>query len=151
MHGPRRRVALVRPLLSSAAAVARRQLTMAAPAPLYDLTLLLDTAAADEQRAKILADVEAMIAARGEVVGQHDWGTRALAYEIRHKTDAEYHLIQFHAPPELLAELHRTLRITDGIVRSRIIKLRAGTPAPVDPPRIERPAAAEAAPAPAAL
>ena len=121
---------------------------MAAPAPLYDLTLLLDTAAAEEQRAKILADVEAMIASSGEVVGRHDWGTRALAYEIRHKTDAEYHLIQFHAAPELLNDLQRMLRIADGIVRSRIIKLRAGTPGPVDPPRIERPAAAEAAVAP---
>jgi small subunit ribosomal protein S6 len=120
---------------------------MAAPAPIYDLTLLLDTAAPDEQRAKILADVEAMISARGEIVGQHDWGTRPLAYEIRHKADAEYRLIQFHAPPELLTDLQRTLRITDGIVRSRIIKLRPGTPAPVDPPRVERPVAAESAPA----
>jgi small subunit ribosomal protein S6 len=121
---------------------------MAPSAPLYDLTLLLDTAAPEEQRAKVLADVEAMIGARGDIVGTHDWGTRALAYEIRHKADAEYHLIQFHAPPELLADLQRCLRITDAVVRSRIIKLRAGTPAPVDPPRVERPAAAEAAPAP---
>jgi small subunit ribosomal protein S6 len=121
---------------------------MAAPAPIYDLTLLLDTAAADEQRAKILTDVEAMIRARGEVVGTHDWGTRPLAYEIRHKGDAEYHLIQFHATPELLTELQRTLRITDGVVRSRIIKLRPGTPAPVDPPRVERTAPVEGAPTP---
>jgi small subunit ribosomal protein S6 len=122
---------------------------MAAPAPIYDLTLLLDTAAPDEQRAKILTDVEAMIRARGEVVGTHDWGTRALAYEIRHKADAEYHLIQFHATSELLSELQRTLRITDGVVRSRIIKLRPGTPAPVDLPRVERTAPVEGAPAPA--
>jgi small subunit ribosomal protein S6 len=116
---------------------------MAAPAALYDLVLLLDTEAEDDRRAKILADVEAAIAAAGEVVGTHDWGRRALAYEIRHKPDAEYHLVQFHATPELLAELHRTLRITDGVVRWRIIKLRPGTPGPVDPPRVERPAAVE--------
>jgi small subunit ribosomal protein S6 len=123
---------------------------MAAPAALYDLVLLLDPEAEDERRAKILADVEAAITAAGEVVGTHDWGRRALAYEIRHKPDAEYHLVQFHATPELLAELSRTLRITDGVVRSRIIKLRPGTPAPVDPPRVERPAPAEAAPVAAA-
>jgi len=116
---------------------------MAAPAALYDLVLLLDTEAEDDRRAKILADVESAIAAAGEVVGTHDWGRRALAYEIRHKPDAEYHLVQFHATPELLAELQRTLRITDGVVRSRIIKLRPGTPGPVDPPRVERPAAVE--------
>ena len=32
---------------------------MAAPAPTYDLVLLLDPTGADEQRAKIVADAEA--------------------------------------------------------------------------------------------
>ena len=111
-------------------------------APVYDLMLLLDTAATDEQRAKILADTEAAIVAEGTLVGKHDWGARALAYEIRHKGDAEYHLFQFNATPALLERLHRTLRLTDGIVRFRIIKLAPGTP---DPPAVrpEPPRAAE--------
>jgi small subunit ribosomal protein S6 len=110
---------------------------MAAPAPLYDLMLLLDTSAPEEQRKKILSDVESMVSASGEIVGNHDWGTRSLAYEIGHRPDAEYHLLQFHGPAELLANLQRTLRITDGVVRFRIIKLAPGTPAP-PPPRPER-------------
>jgi len=103
---------------------------MAAPAPLYDLMLLLDTSAPEEQRKKILSDVESMVSGTGEIVGNHDWGTRTLAFEIRHRTDAEYHLMQFHGPAELLANLQRTLRITDGVVRFRLIKLKPGTPAP---------------------
>src|SRR3954452_1897976 len=123
----------------------------------YDLMLLLDTGATDEQRAKILADTEAAITAEGTLVGKHDWGARALAYEIRHQGEAEYHLFQFNATPALLERLHRTLRLTDGIVRFRIIKLAPGTPDPPtvrpEPPRAaedEAPAAeAEAAPEPA--
>ena len=111
---------------------------MAAPAPLYDLVLLLDTSAPEEQRAKVLSDVESMVSSTGEIVGNHDWGTRALAYEIDHRTDAEYHLLQFHGPAELLANLQRTLRITDGVVRFRLIKLAPGTPAPPES-RPERP------------
>jgi small subunit ribosomal protein S6 len=111
---------------------------MAAPAPLYDLMLLLDTSAPEEQRAKVLSDVEAAVSSTGTIVGTHDWGTRTMAYEIRHKTDAEYHLLQFHGPAELLANLQRTLRITDGVVRFRIIKLAPGTPAPPEAPRPER-------------
>jgi small subunit ribosomal protein S6 len=122
---------------------------MAAPAPLYDLMLLLDTSAPEEQRAKILADVESIVSSSGTVVGNHDWGTRALAYEIRHRGDAEYHLLQFHGPAELLANLHRTLRITDGVVRFRIIKLAPGTPAPPDS-RPERPPEAPSVEAPSA-
>ena len=67
-----------------------------------------------------------------------------MAYEIRHKTDAEYHLLQFHGTPELLGALDRTLRITDGVVRFRIIKLAPGTP---DPPPRRPPARRPSAPA----
>jgi small subunit ribosomal protein S6 len=119
---------------------------MAAPEPLYDLMLLLDTSAPEEQRKKVLSDVESAISSAGSIVGTHDWGTRPLAYEIRHRADAEYHLMQFHGPAELLANLQRTLRITDGVVRFRLIKLAPGTPAPPEP-RAER---VEAAPAPSA-
>ena len=103
---------------------------MAAPIPLYDLMLLLDTSAPEEQRKKILSDVESIVSSSGTIVGNHDWGTRALAYEIRHRGDAEYHLLQFHGGREVLESLQRTLRIADGVIRFRIIKLKPGTPAP---------------------
>jgi small subunit ribosomal protein S6 len=116
-------------------------------APVYDLVLLLDTAAPDAQRAKVLADVESAISGDGTVVGKHDWGARNLAYDIRHKRDAEYHLFQFNGAPALLERLQRMLRLADGVVRFRIIKLAPGTP---DPPtlRPEPPRAAEPAPPP---
>jgi small subunit ribosomal protein S6 len=118
---------------------------------LYDLTLLLDTTATPERREQILSEVETRIRAEGEIVGRHDWGVRSLAYEIRHKPDAEYHLIQFHGPAGLLEELGRSLKIADGVVRFRIIKLRPGTPAPPELRPEPRPEpAAEAPPAPAA-
>ena len=125
---------------------------MAAPEPLYDLVLMLDTSAPEDQRKKVLSDVESAISSSGTIVGDHDWGTRALAYEIRHRTDAEYHLLQFHGPAALLANLQRSLRIADGVVRFRIIKLAPGTPAPTELPRAEAPAAppAPSAAAPAA-
>src|SRR5256714_14595924 len=105
--------------------------------------LRLDPGATAARRAKFLADAGAAIAADGTLVGKHDWGARALAYEIRHKGDAEYHLFQFNATPALLERLQRSLRLTDGVVRFRIIKLAPGTP---DPPAVrpEPPRAVEA-------
>jgi small subunit ribosomal protein S6 len=121
---------------------------MAAETPTYDLMLMLDPAATDEQRAKVLADVERLLGQDGgTIVGTQEWGTRTMAYEIRHKTDAEYHLFQFQAPADTLRALERMLRITDAVVRFRIIKLAPGTP----PPPAVRPEsrAAEESPAPA--
>ena len=103
---------------------------MPAHDPLYDLVLMLDSAAPDDQRQKVLTGVESTIASAGEIVNTQDWGVRQTAYEIRHKTDAEYHLLQFHATREVLETLQRTLKIADGVVRFRIIKLAPGTPAP---------------------
>jgi small subunit ribosomal protein S6 len=121
--------------------------------PTYDLTLLLDTTAPPERREQILAEVEQKIRAEGEIAGRHDWGVRHLAYEIRHKPDAEYHLLQFTGPPSLLEELGRSLKIADGVVRFRIIKLRPGTPPPPElrpePPRAETAPEETAPPAPA--
>jgi small subunit ribosomal protein S6 len=111
---------------------------MAKEAPIYDLVLLLSLDAEEGQRAKILSDVESAIsAAGGSIERNDDWGRRPLAYEIRHQPDAEYHLLQFNAPPTLIDELSHTLRITDGVLRFRVIKLRPGTPpAPSSPPPV---------------
>jgi small subunit ribosomal protein S6 len=110
---------------------------MTLPAPTYDLVLLLDARVEEEVRTKILDDTRAAIAAAGEVVNEDDWGDRALAYPIERHADAEYRLLQFHAStPQLLAELERTLRITDGILRFRIVKLKPGTPEAPDMPAV---------------
>jgi len=102
---------------------------MTLPAPTYDLVLLLDTQAPDDERAKIVADARAAVEAQGELLRYDDWGERPLTYPIEKKTSAEYHLLQFHAgSSELLSGLDRTLRITDGVIRFRIIKLAPGVP-----------------------
>jgi small subunit ribosomal protein S6 len=106
---------------------------MAQDPPIYDLTLLLDTGHDTERRDKIVADVETLIDRHGgSLVGRHDWGVRQTAFEVRKKPEADYHLIQFYATNELLEALDHTLKITDGINRFRVIKLRPGTPEPPD-------------------
>ena len=105
---------------------------MAAEQPIYDLILLLDPEAEDERRTNILASLEQVIERQGEIVSRHDWGVRATAYEIHKRADADYHLLQFHGPAELLQQLDHALKITDGVNRFRIIKLRKGTPPPPD-------------------
>jgi len=103
---------------------------MTLPAPTYDLTLLLDPDADEAARAKIVADARAAIEARGELERYDEWGTRPLSYPIDRKRAAEYYLLQFHAQtPELLSDLQRSLRITDGVLRFRLIKLKPGVPA----------------------
>jgi len=112
---------------------------VSATPPTYDLVLLLDPQAEPDVREKILGDARAMIG-ESEITHSESWGERALAYPIAKKKSAEYHLIQFHASnASVLEELGRTLRITDGVVRYRVIKLRAGVGAPPPMPAAEPP------------
>jgi small subunit ribosomal protein S6 len=121
---------------------------MTVSTPTYDLVLMLDSDLEEPSRAKIVADARASIEAKGKLLRHDDWGSRALAYPIDRKTVAEYHLFQFHAEtPELLSGLNRSLGITDGILRFRIIKLKPGVP---DPPDMRAAAGSGAARAPAA-
>lgn len=93
--------------------------------------LVLSLKAEDDRRAKILSDVESRIATGGGTVERNDdWRTRTLAYEIEHQQEGDYHLLQFTGPPELLEALSHSLRIDDGVLRFRIIKVVPGTPEP---------------------
>jgi small subunit ribosomal protein S6 len=123
---------------------------MADPAKIYDLILMLDVAAEDDARSKIVADARAAIQADGTLIGEQPWGVRALAYPIAHRTQAEYHLLQFSGPPSLIDGLEHTLRITDGVVRHRVIKQPRGTApaASAAPAAPAQPAAESADPQP---
>jgi small subunit ribosomal protein S6 len=102
-------------------------------ARLYDLMVLFDPTAPDERRTAAIAEVEALVSSGGELVESYDWGTRRMAYEIDHRPEAEYRLYQFRGDNALLERLNQRLRILDGVLRFRIIKVKPGTSTPPPP------------------
>jgi len=117
----------------------------------YDLIILLDPSAEDDAQAKVLRDVEAAIAqAGGNVVNNQDWGQKVLAFQVRHKPEAHYHLLQFTAPPTLPETLNRSLAINDTVLRHRLIHTPGGEPKPAPPAAPAAPTTAEAEPEPTA-
>jgi small subunit ribosomal protein S6 len=84
----------------------------------YEILLMLEPDLADERQEEILARTRELVERGGGTWVGHDiWGRRRLAYEIDHKSEGVYHLLQFDADPETLEELSRVLRITDGVMR----------------------------------
>ena len=102
-------------------------------AHLYDLMLMLDPNAPEGRDDAILGDVRSMIESSGTLVGEHDWGMRKMTFEIRHRPEAAYTLFQFQGENDLLDRLNHTLKITDGVLRFRIIRIKPGTPPPPEP------------------
>jgi small subunit ribosomal protein S6 len=110
----------------------------------YEILLMLEPELADERQETILARTRELVERGGGTWVRHDiWGRRRLAYEIDHKNEGVYHLLQFDADSETLEELSRVLRITDGVMRHMATRRTDGsqTSAPPEPPEsVQEPA-----------
>jgi small subunit ribosomal protein S6 len=106
--------------------------------PNYDLMVLLDPEAPEERRAQLVEQIRAQIQSGDAALkGDADWGMRRLAYEIDHRTEAQYHLFQFEASADVLSSLNRSLSIEDAVLRFRTIRLPGEAPdqTPQAPPQ----------------
>jgi small subunit ribosomal protein S6 len=96
----------------------------------YEILLLLDPDLDEARQSEIVARVRQLVEKAGGSWDLHDpWGRRKLAYEIRHKTDGTYHLLQFTCEAGTLEEVSRVLRIDDGVMRHMATRRIEGRPA----------------------
>ena len=99
----------------------------------YELILMLDPQAGDEQRDKVAADAKSKLETAGEIKHEGTWGTRKMAYEIDKRGEADYRVWRFTGDKALLDDLDHSLKITDGVLRFRIFKVPADSPNIVPP------------------
>ncbi|MGN6216726.1 MAG: 30S ribosomal protein S6 [Solirubrobacterales bacterium] len=105
---------------------------MAAPRE-YELVLMLDPKLDASARDALATEARGQIEASGSLKHENDWGLRKMAYEINHRTEADYRWMRFEAPSELLDTLDHNLKIADGVLRFRIFKVDPGAPVIVPP------------------
>jgi small subunit ribosomal protein S6 len=74
-----------------------------------------------------LADSFAQLVADngGEVRKREYWGLRNLAYRMRKNRKGHYVLLNLSAPPAAIAELERTMRINEDVIRYLTIRVDA--------------------------
>ena len=88
----------------------------------YETLLVIETKKTEEEKTAIVDKIKAIIEKNGTIEKLDLWGNRHLAYPINYQTEGYYVVIQFTSNPELPKELDRVYRITDGILRSIVIK-----------------------------
>ena len=89
----------------------------------YELMLVLRPDVADD-RAQAVIDrtTRGIVAGGGSIVKVAPWGRRRLAYQIDRYREGSYHIILFEAPGEALAEMERTLLITEEVLRHLVTR-----------------------------
>jgi small subunit ribosomal protein S6 len=84
----------------------------------YELMLVLRPDAPDERAAAVIDRATRYVVAEGgSIVKVAPWGRRRLAYPIDRYREGSYHIVVFEAPAESVAELERSLQITEEVLR----------------------------------
>ena len=107
----------------------------------YELMLVLRPDAPDDRASAVIdRTTRQLVAAGGQIVKVAPWGRRRLAYPIERYRDGSYHILVFEAPSEAIAELERSLEITEEVLRHLVVRVER----PVKAARKDGAAAADA-------
>ncbi len=88
----------------------------------YETVIIFSVNLGEEGIAELLNKFKNLIADNGTVENVDEWGKRKLAYPIMKQPEGYYVLIDFKSSPDFTAELDRIYNITDGVLRSIIVK-----------------------------
>ena len=84
----------------------------------YELMLIIRPDAPDEKAAAVIdRTTRYVVASGGQIVKVAPWGRRRLAYAIDRYREGSYHIVVFESPAEAIAELERSLQITEDVLR----------------------------------
>lgn len=89
----------------------------------YELMVIHDGDLDDVEVQDALKSVRARIEDVATIKNVDFWGRRRFAYEINHKTEGYYSVIELLAEGGAMDPVERALRIADDVVRHKLIRL----------------------------
>ncbi len=89
----------------------------------YEAVLVLSMKLGEEGIPAMIQRFKDLIEANGTLEQVEEWGKRKLAYIIDHEQEGYYVLFTFESNGDFPAEFDRVSKITDGVLRSLIVKL----------------------------
>lgn len=90
----------------------------------YEVMIILDAGLEDEVIRATLDRATQIIRSHGGNPGRVDrWGKRRFAYELKHRWEGYYVLLEATAEPVAMAELDRALHLADEVIRHKVIRL----------------------------
>jgi small subunit ribosomal protein S6 len=90
----------------------------------YELMLVLRPDVPDDRsQAVIDRTTRQIVTSGGQIVKVAPWGRRRLAYPIDRHREGSYHIVLFEAPSDAIAELERSLLITEELLRHLVTRV----------------------------
>lgn len=88
----------------------------------YETVLVFSVKNSEDEAKNLLTKFKSLIEENGTLDSVDEWGKRRLAYPINDETEGYYALVNYTSGPDFPAELDRVVKITDGVLRSLIVK-----------------------------
>ena len=88
----------------------------------YETVFVVNSTLGEEGVQTIVDKFVSLIESNSEVESVNVWGNRKFAYPIEDLTEGYYVLVKFASGHDFPTELDRIYNITDGILRSLIVK-----------------------------
>ncbi len=88
----------------------------------YEAVFVFSMTLGEDGVAAIKEKFQNLIEQHAEIGDVDDWGKRRLAYLINDEAEGYYVLYNFVSGPEFPAELERVSKITDGVLRSLVVR-----------------------------
>lgn len=88
----------------------------------YETIFVIDATLSEEEITTLTEKFKTMIESNGTIESVDVWGKRRLAYPINYKTEGYYVLVNFSSEAEFIAELERVYNITDGLLRTIVVR-----------------------------
>jgi small subunit ribosomal protein S6 len=90
----------------------------------YEVVIILDATQEDDVIQGAIKRATDLLTERGATVNNTErWGKRRFAYELKHRWEGYYVLLEVSGEPPALAELGRMLSLADEVVRHKVIRL----------------------------
>ena len=84
----------------------------------YEVVFIVDPTADDDEVTRLSDGFKQIITDQGGTITKHEsMGKRQLAYEILHKTEGHFVLLEIEGSGREIAELERRMRVNDRIIR----------------------------------
>lgn len=90
----------------------------------YEVMVILDASLEDDATRAAIDRATSLLTGQGASIGRVDrWGRRRFAYEVKHRSEGYYVVIETTAEPAAVAALDRALGLADEVVRHKVTRL----------------------------
>jgi small subunit ribosomal protein S6 len=90
----------------------------------YEVVFIVDPGADDDEVNRLTDNHKQIVTDQGGVITKSEsWGKRQLAYEILHKTEGTFVLMEIEGSGKEIAELERRMRVNDRIIRYLTVRV----------------------------